>query len=555
MLCIAAAAGLCASANAQVNVSVTLRPEVIRFSPGEQPLYVLFVNLAASGFADETNIENVVRVASGNNSFLADVHPALYSGGSTSPGLSSVEDLNIAINEAGTWTMTVTDGLTGVTSNYSMTVTTPGIDGAYLRPISLDLTNGSILAPNPTINFSIDPAPFQESEFSSGGAFLSGNLPGHFVASPSVLPTDTSWTPDGPLAIDTYFLDMRFQNDSNPALVGMSHPVPIGDTPELGSFDVTVVPATEAQANSLYVGSAAPYQVSVTFQPDVISFSPLDPPVYILGIGLNATGFVDENNTDNFVQLISGSSAFSGDFYPARGQGSGTAGSYGYLSVEDLSATINDPNPWTLRLTDGVTGIISEYSLYVSTPGIAQDYVRPMTLDTLPNSSITDYPTFGFTLDPAASPDAEYTSAFAFLLGNLPGHVYGDPPITPADRSWTPTGPIEPDSYYIVVGMESSAAPSSLIDLSPLSPSSTTTRDVLFTPFYRAGSYAQSGGVISSPYCPADFNQDGGVDGADVSAFFDEWEAGNSDADVNRDGGVDGADVDVFFSAWESGGC
>ncbi len=55
--------------------------------------------------------------------------------------------------------------------------------------------------------------------------------------------------------------------------------------------------------------------------------------------------------------------------------------------------------------------------------------------------------------------------------------------------------------------------------------------------------------------CPADFNQDGGIDGTDVSYFFDRWEVGNCDADVNADGGTDGADVDAFFAAWEAGGC
>lgn len=55
--------------------------------------------------------------------------------------------------------------------------------------------------------------------------------------------------------------------------------------------------------------------------------------------------------------------------------------------------------------------------------------------------------------------------------------------------------------------------------------------------------------------CPADFNQDGGVDGADVSAFFDAWGLGLASADTNCDGGVDGADVDAFFAAWENGGC
>jgi parallel beta-helix repeat protein len=57
------------------------------------------------------------------------------------------------------------------------------------------------------------------------------------------------------------------------------------------------------------------------------------------------------------------------------------------------------------------------------------------------------------------------------------------------------------------------------------------------------------------PLCPADFNQDGGVDGADVAAFFGAWENGLTEADTNQDGGIDGGDVDTFFVAWEAGGC
>jgi len=55
--------------------------------------------------------------------------------------------------------------------------------------------------------------------------------------------------------------------------------------------------------------------------------------------------------------------------------------------------------------------------------------------------------------------------------------------------------------------------------------------------------------------CPADFNLDGGFDGADVGDFFAKWEAGSCEGDVNMDGGVDGADVSTFFTAWEAGGC
>ena len=55
--------------------------------------------------------------------------------------------------------------------------------------------------------------------------------------------------------------------------------------------------------------------------------------------------------------------------------------------------------------------------------------------------------------------------------------------------------------------------------------------------------------------CAADFNCDGGVDGADTNAFFYAWEAGEALADVNADGGVDGTDVEAFFLVWEAGGC
>ena len=55
--------------------------------------------------------------------------------------------------------------------------------------------------------------------------------------------------------------------------------------------------------------------------------------------------------------------------------------------------------------------------------------------------------------------------------------------------------------------------------------------------------------------CPADFNQDGGIDGSDIEAFFIAWEAGNCDGDTNSDGGVDGSDIDAFFTARSNGGC
>jgi hypothetical protein len=57
------------------------------------------------------------------------------------------------------------------------------------------------------------------------------------------------------------------------------------------------------------------------------------------------------------------------------------------------------------------------------------------------------------------------------------------------------------------------------------------------------------------PRCIADANEDGGIDGNDVSEFFALWESGDACGDANQDGGIDGADVYSFFAVWEAGGC
>jgi hypothetical protein len=45
------------------------------------------------------------------------------------------------------------------------------------------------------------------------------------------------------------------------------------------------------------------------------------------------------------------------------------------------------------------------------------------------------------------------------------------------------------------------------------------------------------------------------VDGTDVDAFFNDWKLGLAAADVNQDGGVDGPDLSEFFRLWETGSC
>lgn len=557
-----AAAVLCATAGAtslsqaQVHVNVAFRPQVISFSPTGSPVYVLFADLSASGFNNDNHVDNSVVITSGSGAFSAHTEPGLGSGGSSSSGFSTVIDLSNAINGSGTWTMSITDGDLGVTSQYTLSVSTPGIDADYLRPIALDVTPDAPIPASPTFNFSIDPAANFDAEYTgASAAMFAGNF-ANSVFSPGILPTDTSWTPDGPLADDNYLLYVAFTNFDCPQwLVESSYPEQLDGPAVLETFNSSVYVMTESQAPNLTVGNANPYEVEVSFSPDVISFSPTDPDLYILSIGLNATGFVDEFNEDNFVRLESNDGLFSGDIYPARGSGSGTAGSAGLLSDESLAFVINNGPGWTLRITDGTTLQTHEYSVNISTPGFPVDLIRAIGLPTEPDSEISETPTFDFSLLEAQSPEYDYTNAFAFLIGAEPGNFVSSPALTVNDRSWTPDSLLIPDTYILVLGMSNEYVDPMLFDVSNPAGNTPGAPPVNLSHTVRSATYAQRSGLIVSSYCPADFNLDGGVDGSDVSSFFESWEAGDSLADVNRDGGVDGSDIDTFFTAWEAGGC
>ena len=56
------------------------------------------------------------------------------------------------------------------------------------------------------------------------------------------------------------------------------------------------------------------------------------------------------------------------------------------------------------------------------------------------------------------------------------------------------------------------------------------------------------------PACPADINQNGSVDGADLTVLLQSWgPCSNCAADINQSGAVDGADLTVLLQSW--GGC
>ncbi|MFZ4575539.1 MAG: DNRLRE domain-containing protein [Phycisphaerales bacterium] len=58
---------------------------------------------------------------------------------------------------------------------------------------------------------------------------------------------------------------------------------------------------------------------------------------------------------------------------------------------------------------------------------------------------------------------------------------------------------------------------------------------------------------VAPATCAADVNGDGSVDGDDVIAFFQAWDAGQPGGDFNADGSVDGDDVIGYFVRWDLG--
>lgn len=85
------------------------------------------------------------------------------------------------------------------------------------------------------------------------------------------------------------------------------------------------------------------------------------------------------------------------------------------------------------------------------------------------------------------------------------------------------------------------------------------TRDLIVGWGQTLGEFGESALVMTrSPACaacPADYDQDGGVTGGDIGAFFADFETGAACADVDQDGGITGSDLGAFFALYEAGGC
>lgn len=545
-----ALSAMTSAALAQVNVTLNTRLQVLSFDPSSAPVYVMFMDLNGFGFINDSNPDNFLRLVAGNNSFTAEAYPGRFSGGSSSFGFGTIPGLADAISNAGTWTLTIYDADAEVTHEYTLDMSCPSIPEEYLRVINIDAEPNVPIDYFPTFNFSVDPTSNPLAEYENAFAGMFGN--NNNVFSPSISVSDNSWSPDGPLNDDVYLLDIQFYNfNPDQSLVSVSYPVPDFGAPELSSFSHSVSAAAESQVAGLLVGE--PFEgiiVDVVFDAGVVNFS-TDLPTYIMPLSVEATGFSDPSHPDNYVKVASESEYFQGDAYPNQGIGGG--GSVGFYSLSELNDFINSfSEPWIITITDGATATSYEYEFTVDSASLPEDLLRPTTVDVSPGDTIPTNPTFGIFIDPPFDPNYEYQQAFALLIGDS---FYGSPSYSPNEPSWTPDGPIDVGTYTLIVRQDQ-FADNSLLNVSTPLPRDPGNPDLTLNYTIRGFSYAQVENLqVADAYCPADFNQDGGIDGADVEEFFNAFTAGDQSADTNQDGGIDGSDVETFFVAWEAGGC
>jgi len=268
-----------------------------------------------------------------------------------------------------------------------------------------------------------------------------------------------------------------------------------------------------------------------------------------------------------------------------------------------IAAGINN-TPVTTALTgdfllsldlDGLTASISGYStsLFSTSPLVipvtanitipsfrtrnpTSAYIAATVPVPLGNANITLFRT---TQDGSASGSLTFISATEYdviipisVLYTLQGDVAGSPidsvGTTPSPALFTGRVTITPSGIQVrstgAISFSDDQMPNTVLpqvafDLPTILPPGLIVPVLLDLSLTRAQS-ALSGtqtffALGTAPACFADFNADGGVDGADVDNFFDVWVTGNTAADVNQDGGVDGADVDLFFVQWSAGGC
>lgn len=239
---------------ADIAVDVSFDACVLNFNSTNPFIYIMPLNVSATGFTDPLHPDNYVGVASENGNFSGNSYPNQGTGGGSSVGLGSVQELNDFVNNLiDPWIITITDGATLNTYEYEFSVFNASFPEDLLRPMTLDILPGDTITTTPTFGVFINPPSDPSFEYQSAFAALFGAT-NYF--DPAFTPTDTSWTPNGPIDAGTYTVIIRQDQAAQSTFLEVTTPTPVDPGYPSLSLSYGITGFTYASADNLQATSA-----------------------------------------------------------------------------------------------------------------------------------------------------------------------------------------------------------------------------------------------------------------------------------------------------------
>lgn len=181
----------------------------------------------------------------------------------------------------------------------------------------------------------------------------------------------------------------------------------------------------------------ASFDVSVDFSFELWNYDN-GTPSYNLFPQTSVSNFTDPSDPGNTWQLLSPNGLFEGS--PTG------SSSTGLTAIADVISEANS-GAWLLTITDGATATVRtfEFSLFVDSAMDNADYFRLVTITNYTTGAmIPATPTFEWSIDPTANPNAEYNQITPILFGTAFDFDF----LGPSETDWTPNiAPLAPGLY------------------------------------------------------------------------------------------------------------
>ncbi|MFM9956779.1 MAG: hypothetical protein ACKVZJ_01775 [Phycisphaerales bacterium] len=223
-----------------IGVGFALR--AFTFTPAEPKPYICNIAPSISGFSTHMHPGNFAIIQSANGHFIG-TEDANQQIGGFSDSFATVADLKAALADPGGWTISITDGETGVQYTFAMSVDASSLTADYLRPIIFtNLMPGDSIGRNPTFTWTQAPTSNPDAQPDLVFNQLYSDDFANIYNAPPVGINDTSWTPDGPLAYNTYTVFVsKLKSSPNQSLVAatLDPTFPPGATGYLTPFVTT----------------------------------------------------------------------------------------------------------------------------------------------------------------------------------------------------------------------------------------------------------------------------------------------------------------------------